>query len=115
MSVNLEQVLSQVRNLGVSELLTIQETITQELRRKTDPTQPVPDPTPTVEAGATSAPRRIHLPHAYRRTPEEIEASLAAIFTPEELAQIGTTDFSKLPIGPKSASEMLNEDREDRF
>ena len=49
------------------------------------------------------------------RTREEIEALLATIFSAEELAAIGKTDFSKLPIGAKSLSEMVNEDREDRF
>jgi hypothetical protein len=30
---------------------------------------------------------------------------------PEELAEIGKTDFSKFSVGPKSLSEMVNDDR----
>jgi hypothetical protein len=59
--------------------------------------------------------RRVKIPGAYRPTAEEIEASLASIFTPEELAEIEKVDLSKLPTGLKSVTEILNEDREDRF
>lgn len=48
-----------------------------------------------------------------RPTSEEIEADLAEIFTPEELAEIDKVDLSSLPQWPgqKSLSEMINEDR----
>jgi hypothetical protein len=105
MSTDLDLVLTKVENLTLDELLTVQEKIIRQVRTRTvPPTQPIPEPK-----------KRVRLPHAYRRTAEEIEASLKAIFTPEELARMGQTDFSKIKIGPKSASEMLNEDREDRF
>ncbi len=107
MSVELDLILSNIKKLSVEELTTIQETVAAELRQQAESI--------LAPSQYKASPLRIRLPHAYQVTAEEIEASLAAIFTPEELAQLGKTDFSKLPTGPKSASEMLNEDREDRF
>ncbi len=60
-------------------------------------------------------PRRIKLPGAYQPTAEEVEASLAKIFTPEEMVEMDKVDLDNLPVGAKSLSEMINEDREDRF
>ncbi len=105
MNIDLDLVLAKVKGLSVSELLTLKETIQTELQQKQSEVEP-------AQAGQ---PRRVIIPGAYRRSREEIEAQLATLFTPEEMAQIGKTDFSKIPIGPKSASEMINEDREDRF
>jgi hypothetical protein len=45
----------------------------------------------------------------------EIDTLLAKLFTAEELELAETADFSNLVIGDKSISEMINEDREDRF
>jgi hypothetical protein len=57
---------------------------------------------------------RIILPSAFRRTPEEVEESLASIFTPEQLAAAAAADLSNLANLSPSLSETLNEDREDR-
>ncbi len=106
MSLDLGIILKQVENLSFDELLTVQEQITRQLRAK--------NPAPTVQTQTNNQPnRRLKIPGAYQPTAEEVEASLAAIFTPEEIAQIGKTDFSKFsfPAGSKSLSEMINEDR----
>jgi len=58
--------------------------------------------------------RYIHIPGAYQPTREEVEASLARIFTPAELAEMDEVDLNNLPKGLKSVTQMLNEDREDR-
>jgi predicted transcriptional regulator len=73
--------------------------------------------TPAVIAtAAKSTPARwVEIPGAYRFSPSEIEAELAEIFTPEELAEIAKTDLSNLPPGTKTVTEILSEDREDRF
>ncbi|HEX2913479.1 MAG TPA: hypothetical protein VH186_21935 [Chloroflexia bacterium] len=104
MSSETERILGKIPELSIAELLTLQETITQELRHKTGVEEPVPG-------------SHVRLAHAYRRTREEIEASLAAIFTPEELAQIGRRDFTKMPTDPtlKPLSQLVIEDREDRI
>lgn len=105
MSADLSAVLTKLDELSFEELLTLQEQLTHRLKLKA--------PAPSQPVNQTS--HRVKIPGAYRPTPAQIEARLAAILTPEELTRLGKTDFSKLPVGPKSASEMLNEDREDRF
>src|SRR5438105_705147 len=107
MSAELELLVSKVKKLSIEELLTIQETIITELRHKTMLENPVIS---TNLPGNTS----IFLP---KLSPQEIEAELAEIFTPEELAEINAVDLSKLPLlpaGVKTLSEIVNEDREDR-
>lgn len=106
MSADTDLISEKVRNLSVSELLNLQQIIIEELRKKTGVAQ---------NGEKSNSTGHVRLPHAYRLTREEVEASLAVIFSPEELARLGKTDFSKLANGPKSASEMLIEDREDRF
>jgi hypothetical protein len=59
--------------------------------------------------------RKLNIPGSYRPTSEQIEARLRTIFKPEEIALIGTTDFNKVSFGSKSLSQMVIEDREDRF
>lgn len=108
MSTELAEALKHIENLSFDELLTLQEQVTRYLRAKSRAS--------VTQTQANNQPnRRVIIPGAYQPTPEEIEASLAATFTPEEIAKIGTTDFKKLSLGPKSLSEMVNEDREDRF
>lgn len=101
MTTDVQMILDKVSDLSVEDLLKIQETVTSELQKK------APD--------KASRSGRIHLPRAYRRTPKEVEAFLRAAFTPEQYAEIGKRDFSKMKIEGKSFSEMVNEDREDRF
>jgi hypothetical protein len=104
MSADLELVLSKVENLELNELLMVQEKVLRQMKTKSS----------TAPSKGQSE-LKVKLPHAYRRTPEEVEASLASIFTSEELKNTGKTNFDSIQIGPKSASELLNEDREDRF
>lgn len=96
-------IIEQVRNLSVEDLLAVRDTIEEELQYK--------QPSAAQTASTASSGHAL----IYRRTPEEIEAFLATIMSPEELAQVGKTEFNRKTIGPKSASQMLIEDREDRF
>ncbi|MEI6045057.1 MAG: hypothetical protein WCS37_11955 [Chloroflexota bacterium] len=107
MSLDLETVLAKVENLDFEELLTLQEQIIHQLRTKA--------PTPMVHSVEHSSSRWVEIPGAYRFSATEIEAELAESFTPEELAEIATTDLSNLPPGLKTVTEILSEDREDRF
>ncbi len=105
----LSNVLNQLEQLSFDELLMVQEQVNRQIRTK-----------PAVSTSQTTAPasRRVQIPGAYTPTIEQIEASIAKLhssLTPEELAELDKTDFTKLPVGPKSLSEMVNEDREDRF
>ncbi len=106
MSVDLDLVLSKVKSFSVEDLLTIQETVGRELRQKithalsTEEIVMIGQPDNSAKASAL-----------YRRTPEEIEAHLAAIFTPEELAEIDRVDLSNLPSGFKSVTQIISEDR----
>ena len=110
MSANLEEVVSKVKELSSDELLTVQETVTAELRRKLPPKITPNQPHTTQE-------REALLNHYFmpRPTLEELKAGLDRIFPAHLRAQMGQTDFSKLPTGPKSLSEMIVEDREDRL
>jgi hypothetical protein len=99
MITDVQMILDKVSDLSVEDLLKVQQTVTFELQKKA----------PEKPSG------RVHLPRAYRRTKEEVEAMLKALFTPEEYAEIGKRDFSKMKIEGKTFSEMVNEDREDRF
>jgi hypothetical protein len=111
MSAILENILKELEELTAQESLILLTRLSQHLQRKGLPE--LGNPSETHPTGDQEG--RVRLAHAYRRTPDEIEASLAAIFTPEEVALIGKTDFTKFNIGPKSLSQTLNEDREDRF
>lgn len=59
---------------------------------------------------------KLKLKSAKYFTPEEIELNLQKIFTQEELAVAETLDFDKivLPVS-LSLSELINQEREDRF
>jgi hypothetical protein len=59
--------------------------------------------------------RCIEIPGAVRRSTDEIEAHLLAIFGSEKLAELKKVDLADLPPGHKTITEMLSEDREDRF
>jgi plasmid stability protein len=48
------------------------------------------------------------------QTEEEYQEALRKMFTPEQIARLGTIDFDSLPQSNKSLSQMINEDREDR-
>jgi hypothetical protein len=106
MSADLDLISEKVANLSVDELLLLQERITSYLRQKVVP----PKPTTAEEREAAWA--KVFMP---KPTPEQIEAEIAYIFPPEIRAEFGKTDWKNKVIEPKSASEMVNEDREDRF
>jgi hypothetical protein len=111
MSSKLESMKSELSELSVSELLSLMEQLAAELRHKTTTNGNTKPAKTKVEPQVQG----VRLPHAYRPTKEQVEASLNAIFKPEDLAQMGRTDFSKLPPLPKTITEYLSEDREDRF
>ncbi len=117
MTTELEDLVAKVKQLSPTELLTIQETVTAELRRKI-----------TTNGNGNSEAKRPDTPEEreailrrYFRpqpTKEEIEAQLAQMFTPEELSRIRAIDLTKLPPlppGAKTLSQMIIEDREDRL
>jgi hypothetical protein len=111
MSPKLEILLNSLEELSAEELLILLEDLSKQLRQKA--VGNVNKPKQAVSATDREAIlAKYFLP---RPTPEEIEALLAQMFTPEERARFGTTDFSKLPVGHKSASQMIIEDREDRL
>ncbi len=118
MSADSQLIIEKLSNLSVAELLRVQENIIQQLKYKTGVNEAIANPTPAknrTEIESTSSPEQLKLAHAYCRTPQEIEERLATIFTPEELAQIGRRDFSNRRLEGKSLSQMVIEDRKDRF
>jgi hypothetical protein len=107
MSADLDLITTKVVSLSVDELLTLQAQITDQLRHRINPNKPLTTP---AEREAIWA--KVSLP---KPTPEQLEADLAAMFPPELRAEFGKVDLRNKVIGPKSASEMVNEDREDRI
>jgi hypothetical protein len=106
MTSDLANVLKQVKNLSFDELLTLQEQIARQLRTK--------EPKHSTSKNGNSR-RKVIIPGAYQPSIEEIETGFAATFTPEELAEMDKVDLENLPLGAKSLSEMVNEEREDRL
>ncbi len=109
MSSDLQIVLAKVKALSGNELLTVLESVTTELRQKgitNGNTQP----------GSVAEDEGNEI---YYATPQEVEADLIALFGAERLAQIRTEItggiLNNLPTLPKSLSEYINEDREDRL
>jgi hypothetical protein len=110
MSARLDRVLNEIKELSFEELLTLQRQIIDEVQTKAVPTAPEAATTPDK----ASQPPLI-IPQAYRRNPEDVEASLLAVFGPEQLAAMKDVDLSNLPPGSRTVTEMISEDREDRF
>jgi hypothetical protein len=113
MSTDTDLIIEKVRYLSVDDLLRVQATIRQELELKTTPKSQKPK-----RARFSDTPRKIVIPEAYQPSSADIEAELAQIFTAEELAEIAGTDISDipvLPLGAKTSTELISEDREDRF
>jgi predicted pyridoxine 5'-phosphate oxidase superfamily flavin-nucleotide-binding protein len=106
MTASVERLINEFEGLSVDELLALLEGISKELRRKTGE-----KPEKVVLS------QQVIIPGAYQFSAEEIEAELAAAFTPQELAEIEIEDISNLtlPVGAKTTTEILSEDREDRF
>lgn len=111
MSTALSEVLERLENLSVDELLTVQEAITKDVRQK------LGSSTARKIIEDNEVLHRVRIPGAYRSTAQQVEAHLASIFTPQQLAQIAQTDVSNitLPPGAKTTTQILSEDREDRF
>jgi hypothetical protein len=103
MATALADLLEQVEELSFEDLLTLQEKLTGQMRVKSSPTS------------VSNGKRVIKIPGAYQPTLAEIEASFARTFTAEQLAAMDEVDLDNLPVGEKTLSEMVNEDREDRF
>ncbi len=114
MSNKLEELGHELKELSVTELVSLIEQAAAELRRKT---KDMPNGNGPVEASQTEDPvqRGVHLAHAYRPTKEEVEARMKRIFTPEELEEAAKVDLTQLPPLPKTITEYISEDREDRF
>lgn len=113
----LEIWLLKVREFSVDELLTVQKTVAAELKQKTAKS-PVVTQNPNHSAERFNEPEgRINIPGAYRPTKAQIEAHLSAIFTPEQRAEFDKVDLSQIKLlpGAKSSTELISEDREDRF
>lgn len=103
MTVALLDVIKQLKEFSLDDLLTLQKELNGQIQVKSS--------APTI----TGNKRLIKIPGAYQPSLAEIEASLAESFTPEQLAAMDAVDLANLPVGTKSLSEMVNEDREDRF
>ena len=115
MTTELEDLVAKVKQLSPKELLTIQETVTAELRRKI-----TTDDDNKAKRSDTPEEREAILRPYFRPKPteEEIEAQLARMFSSEELSRIRAVDLTKLPPlppGAKTLSQMIIEDREDRL
>lgn len=105
MSADTELILEKLNRLSLDELLLVKAKIDEKIQQG----ETLINNLKTVQSATN--PR----PQIYTRTKEEVEAFLSSVFTPEERAEIGKTDFSKVQLQGKSLSEMINEDREDRF
>ncbi len=106
MSADLEIVLAKVHQLNLEELLTVQEQIIRQVRVKVVPPEIV---------NKVRSEQRVQIPGAYQFSSQEIETELAEVFSPEELAIMDKVDLNNLPVGSKTVTQMLSEDRRDRF
>ena len=111
MSAILDQILNQIKALPLEELLTLQRQVIDEVQIKAVSATQISSGT-LVEKPSR---RPLVVPQAYRRKPEEVEAALLAVFSPEQLAAMKDVDLSNLGSGSKTVTEMISEDREDRF
>ena len=96
------KILAQVDHLSEEDLQIIKTAVTTKLQQK-------------AEANTSTPTRRVVIPGAVRRSPQEIEAMLSRMFTPEERAAAALIDIRAIPPGSKTIMGYLNEDREDRF
>lgn len=95
MATNLEEIFAIVDTLSKPDLRVVQNRISERLNRNH----------PKVDLSKIS----------FRLSPEKIEAQLAEIFTPEELADIDESELDDFPTLPKTITEYISEDREDRL
>jgi hypothetical protein len=97
----LETLKTEVESLTEAELEALLNAVSDLLKQKKGETDP-----PV---------KGIRIPGAYRPNRAEIEASIRARYTDEELAEMAKVDLTKLPALPKTITEYISEDREDRF
>lgn len=107
MSADLDLISAKVESLALDELLLLQERIIAQVRQRTI----IGDYKEQRQKEIEAAFAKITHPNP---TPEQIEAYRARVFPTEIRAQMGYTDFSKIKIGPKTITQMIDEDREDR-
>ncbi len=112
MSAMLDHVLNEIKKLSLEELLTLQRHLIDEVQGKVKVVLANPS-SGTMPEKPTQRP--LVVPQAYRRKPEEVEATLLAVFGPEQLAAMKDVDLSNLRPGSKTVTEMMIKDREDRF
>lgn len=87
--------LSKVDTLSEEDLKALQKHISEKLERKDT----------TIDLSKIG----------YRLSPQEIEAQLTEFLTPEDLAEIDENELSDFPVLPKTITEYISEDREDRL
>lgn len=95
MTASLEQMLSNIETMSEDDLETLQKRISEKLNKKNS----------KVDLSKVG----------YRLSPNEIEARLAEFLTPEELADIDESELDDFPTLPKTITEYISEDREDRL
>jgi hypothetical protein len=95
MTSELKQVLSKVDTLSEEDLKALQKHISERLHQKDN----------KVDLSKIG----------YRLSPEKIREQLSQVFSPEELAEATEDDFDEPLNLPKSLTEYISEDREDRF
>src|SRR5690348_4406513 len=100
MSRGLEEIVNKLGELSFEELLELQQETIQYLRVNRANT----------DLTATTRPSR-RVEGFYRPTEQEVEAELATILTPDELAEVKNSDLAalKLPPLPRSLTEMISE------
>src|SRR4051812_35412251 len=104
MNKNLENLKTKIEKLPTDELFGLLDHITNQLRQRTALNGHKP---PIADRNIRDQ------DEIYFVTPEEVEAELAELYTPEELALLNSVDLNNLPKLPKSLSEYLLEDREE--
>jgi hypothetical protein len=95
MTAKLERVLSDIDTLSKADLKVVQEHISEKLEQKDS----------KVDLSKIS----------YRLSPEKMRKQLSKIFSAEELAEEDEDDRDEPLNLPKSLTEYISEDREDRL
>lgn len=95
MTAKLEKMLSNLETMSNEDLETIQKRISEKLGKKDA----------KVDLSKVG----------YRLSTQEIEAQLAEFLTPEELAEPTDDDLDEPLNLPKTLTEYISEDREDRL
>ena len=94
MSAMLDHVMDEIRKLSLEELQSLQRQLIDEVHLKV---VPLTQKTDLMSENSTRS--SLVIPQAYRRKPEEIEATLLTVFSPEQLASMKDVDLSNLGPG----------------